>query len=141
VKRLALGVVAALVLSGCNLITKYEPYAAPIIAGDATVTVVSAVSTPESGPLYEVAFAPGELAAESVVLGITAGENASLRVNDEKCAFILEGGQNLGLKCILGTVPGGQAYKLTVRATSKPDALVTFFRPGSQIPRYVRTLP
>lgn len=140
-KRVALGLVAALVLSGCNLITKYEPYAAPIIAGDATITVTSAVSTPESGPLYEVAFAPGELAAESVVLGITATENASLRVNDEKCAFILEGGQNLGLKCILGTVPGGKTYKLTVRASSKPDALVTFFRPGSQIPRYVRTLP
>jgi hypothetical protein len=136
VKRVALGLVAALVLSGCNLITKYEPYAAPIIAGDAVIAVTS-----EGEGLYGIAFQPGEQAAESVVLGITATENASLRVNDEKCAFILEGGQNLGLKCILGLVPGGKAYKLTVRATSKPDALVTFFRPGSQIPRYVRTLP
>jgi hypothetical protein len=144
VKRLSLiGVVIAAgvlgSLAGCTQVQRFEPILAPIAADGATLTVTPLVSTPEAGPLYEVAFNAGPAAAVSVRVSITAGENASLRVNDDKCAFMLEGGANLGLQCDLGEVPAGKAYVLTVRANDKPSADSIFFRPGSKIPRGTRT--
>jgi hypothetical protein len=127
----------AVVLTACGPLaplTKYEPIIAPILDGGASVT-----ATVRADGLYEVLFQAGPAAAEQVQLTITAPENASLKVNDSKCRYLLEANLNMGLYCDLGSFEAGKGYLVIVKANGLPNADALFFRPGSKIPRRAGT--
>jgi hypothetical protein len=132
--RAIVAVLALTVLASCAMIFPQDP---PVGVPDPTavLTVTPAVSAPELGPLYDVAFRAGPAAAENVILDVDATDNATLRVNDKKCAYRLDTGKNLGLRCKLGTIPAGGGYRITVRAGDLPKAIAYFTRPGIPQPR------
>jgi hypothetical protein len=127
----------AVVLTACGPLgglRSYEPIIAPILDGGASVT-----ATARADGLYEVLFQAGPSAAEQVTLTITAPENASLKVNDARCRYLLEANLNMGLYCDLGTIEAGKGYLVIVKANGLPSADALFFRPGSKIPRRAGT--